>query len=391
MKTEVDCRTRTQVANLTAEVPPRPAADDDVAEQLAGMWKDLLSVDSVGLEDNYFDLGGDSSLAVHLFARIDKLFKIKLPIATLFEAPTIAELTEIIRREAPIFSWSCLVPIQPNGSRPILFCTHGAGGTVLTYRDLSRELGPDQPFYGLQAQGLDGNHPLLMRIEDMAAAYVKEIRQLQPHGPYFLSGYCMGGTIAFEIAQQLQARGEKVAFLALFDTMNWRQIPLPSVWAKGYHMVERLVFHAANFFLLDAQGKKKFFREKVQVLRNRVPVWRGMLAAKLGLRSEIVGPEASVLGQIWRNNDQACIAYTAKPFPGAVIDFRPRAQYRMYRKANAKWERLAEQGQHVVVLPVYPAGMLVEPFVKQLAIELRKALDKALEHDNQQSKMESAN
>ena len=255
---------------------------------------------------------------------------------------------------------------------------HGAGGNILIYRDLSLNLGSDQPFYGLQCQGLDGSCPPLARIEEMATLYIKEIRRVQPHGPYFIGGYCMGGTIAFEVAQQLRAEGEQIALLALFDTMNWSKISLPSFWGKSYYSGQRLVFHAANFLRLDSQGKAKFFSEKMKVLRSRVPVWKGMLLDRFLKNSRTEKSKSLVLGQIWQANDRACTNYVPQTYSGVVTDFRPVKQYRINDKPDAKWERLAQKGQEVVVLPVYPAGMLVEPFVKHLAVALKKSIDGAI-------------
>jgi pimeloyl-ACP methyl ester carboxylesterase len=360
--------------SLTAQMV---VSEDDTTRRLAGIWQDLLGVKSISLDQNYFDLGGDSPLAVQLFAQIEKTFKVKLPLATLFEAPTIEELARILRREASAPRWSPLVTIQPAGSRPPFFCIHGAGGNVLIYRDLSQNLGPDQPFYGLQSPGLDGSRPPLTRIEEMATLYVKEMRKVQPYGPYFLGGYCMGGTIAYEMAQQLRAQGQQVALLALFDTLNWYNVPLPSIWAKGYHSGERLLFHAANFFKLDSAGRAKFFWEKVKILRTRIPVWRGMLLSKFVKGTATVKSESRVLGQIWGENDRASMDYAPQPYPGVITDFRPMKQYRMNNKPELKWDHLARGGQEIVVLPVYPAGMLVEPFVKHLAVALRKSMDVA--------------
>ncbi len=366
---------------LTDSMPTQVSETEDATtSQLARIWQDLLGVKSIGLDQNYFDLGGDSPLAVQLFAQIERIFGVKLPLAILFEAPTIEELARILRRETSTSRWSPLVGIQPAGSRPSFFCVHGAGGNVLIYRELSQHLGLDQPFYGLQSPGLDGSRPPLTRIEDMAALYVKEIRRLQPHGPYFLGGYCMGGTIAYEMAQQFLAQGEKVALLALFDTMNWYKVPLPSIWEKSYHAGQRLLFHAANFFDLDRAGKGKFFLEKMKVLRNRFPVWRGMLLGRLLKNSITTKSKSRVLGHIWETNDRAGFHYDPQPYPGVITDFRPVKQYRMCNKPGLKWDRLAQGGHEIVVLPVYPAGMLVEPFVKHLAVALRKSIDDASAH-----------
>ncbi|MGB9309175.1 MAG: alpha/beta fold hydrolase [Candidatus Acidiferrales bacterium] len=357
----------------TSQVP----LTDDTTKQLTLIWQEILGVDSITPDQNYFDLGGDSSVAVQLFAQIDKTFGVKLPLAALFDAPTINELARVLRREESPTGWSPLVTIQSSGSRPPFFCIHGAGGTVLIYRELAQRLGPNQPFYGLQAMGLDASCPPLTRIEDMAAAYTQEIRKKQPHGPYFLGGYCMGGTVAFEVAQQLQAQGERVALLALFDTMDWSKIPPATIWDKCYHALERLVFHAANFSRLDRAGKSQFLREKVEILRSRLPVWRGMLLASLSKAPRADESESRLLAKIWRTNDLACMNYMPRPYPGIVTDFRPLKQYRMFDKPDAKWDRLAQGGQRIVVLPTYPAGMLVEPFVQYLAASLEKVIDDA--------------
>jgi phthiocerol/phenolphthiocerol synthesis type-I polyketide synthase E len=352
---------------------------DETTRELARIWQELLGLESIGVDQNYFDLGGDSSLAVHLFVRIEKIFKVKLPLATLFEAPTIEELAKILREETTASSgWSPLVAIQPNGSRPPFFCMHGAGGNVLIYRELSQHLGPDQPFYGLQAPGLDGSCPPLATIEEMATLYAKEIRKFQVHGPYLIGGYCMGGTLAYEVARRLQASGEEISLLALFDTMDWSKVRLRSAWGRAYHEIERLYYHAANFFQLDAVGRREFFGEKVEALRNRLPVWKGMLFAKFVKGETATASQSRALGQIWKANDRACIVYVPQPYPGVVTDFRPMKQYRMFDLPNAKWERLAQRGQQVVDLPVYPAGMLVEPFVRHLAVGLRKAIDNVI-------------
>jgi phthiocerol/phenolphthiocerol synthesis type-I polyketide synthase E len=351
---------------------------DDVTSRLTRIWQEILGVDSVGVDQNYFDLGGDSSAAVHLFAQIEREFKVKLPLATLFEAPTIVELAQILRRESSPSGWSPIVAIQPAGTRPPFFGMHGAGGNILIYRDLSLRLGSNQPFYGLQAPGLDGSRPLLTRVEDMAILYAKEIRKMQPHGPYFLGGYCMGGTVALEVAQQLQAQGERVALLALFDTMDWSKIPIPSFLGKGYQSLQRLAFHAANFYRLDGRGKAQFLAEKVRTLRSRIPVWRGMLLAEFNRHPHAAAPESLLLAKVWQANDRACVNYVPRPYAGSITDFRPLKQYLAFDRPGAKWDLIAQGGLEIVVLPVYPAGMLVEPLVKYLATALEKSIDDAI-------------
>jgi phthiocerol/phenolphthiocerol synthesis type-I polyketide synthase E len=369
------------VLPLAAADTPKVRADvtaDDTARRLTQIWQELLGVGSIGVHQNYFDLGGDSSLAVQLFSRISSAFNVRLPLATLFDAPTIAELAQVLSHEVSAAHWSPMVAIQPSGSRPPFFCIHGAGGNVLIYRDLSRHLGSDQPFYGLQSQGLDGTSPPLTTIEEMAALYVAEIRKVSPHGPYYLGGYCMGGTVAFEVAQQLSVQGQQVSLLALFDTMDWSKIPAASVWTRSYQVIQRLTFHVANFLCLDLAGMVKFFREKLEILGDRLPLWMGMQLAKLDpQRLRRTMPESRALGRLWQLNDRACISYVPRSYPGRITDFRPRKQYQRYSKPEAKWDLLAKGGQEIIVLPVYPAGMLVEPFVKHLAVVLQDSIDSA--------------
>jgi len=354
------------------------ALKSDTSARLTRIWQEMLGVESISPDQNYFDLGGDSILAVQLFVRIEQEFNAKLPLATLFDAPTIRELAEILQPGASSTGWSPLVAIQPDGTRPPFFCIHPHGGNVLIYRDLSRHLGSDQPFYGLQCRGLDGTQPPLTRIEDMAALYINEIRKAQRRGPYFLGGYCLGGAVAFEVARQLRSQGEQVALLALFDTMNWTGVSVPSIWLRSCHLGQRLTFHVTNFLSLDSDGKAEFLREKAKTAWRRVRVWRSILRAKFGEPSAASDSDAWILGQIWRANIRAYMNYAPRPYPGAVTDFRPAKQYRGWDGPELKWKGLAEGGDEVVVLPVNAPGMMVEPYVKHLAAALAKSIDAAI-------------
>ena len=383
---------RTLTLGPAARSEARPASQNgnhETSDRLARIWQEILGIVSVSPDQNYFDLGGDSSLAVQMFAEIEKTFKIKLPLATLYEAPTIEELSKILSGETAAAGWSPLVAIQVAGSRPPFFCMHGAGGTVLMYRDLSRRLGDDQPFYGLQAQGLDGTSSPLTTVEGMASLYVSEIRSVQPHGPYFLGGYCLGGTVAYEVAQQLRSEGETVALLALFDTMNWHKIPL-TVWSKSSHAMQRLYFHAASFFSVDSEGKARFLKEKLGVLKSRIPVWQGMLLSRFRNGSSQAVSNSLLLGKVWQANDRASWNYIPKPYPGVLTDIRPAKQYQVFSKPDLKWDRLAQGGQESIVLPVNPAMMLVEPFVEHLAIALRRSIDTAISRTDANSSSKAA-
>jgi thioesterase domain-containing protein len=206
---------------------------DEVERELAAIWRDLLGVSEVGVHDDFFELGGQSLVAVRMFHRIGKKFGVELQLASLFEAPTIAHVASLLRSRMetqesqqdaapppPPSPQGALVTIQPGGARPPFFCVHGAGGNVLCFREVARAMNEAQPFYGLQARGVDGVLAPHETVEEMAEAYVGEMRALQPEGPYFLGGYSGGGMVAFEMARRLTASGHEVGLLAFIDTFH---------------------------------------------------------------------------------------------------------------------------------------------------------------------------
>jgi amino acid adenylation domain-containing protein len=201
------------------------APRDAVESQLVRIWEDVLHAHPISVTHDFFELGGHSLLAARLMDRIEQAFGKRLPLAMLFQARTVEQLGAALRDESLSPSWSSLVPIQTGGNRPPFFCIHGIGGNVVGFYDLARALGPDQPVYGLQAQGLDGKTPPHTRVEEMAAHYIDEIRCVQPEGPYFLGGLSFGGAVAFEMARQLQAEGQQVGLLALFATFPGTPTP----------------------------------------------------------------------------------------------------------------------------------------------------------------------
>ncbi|HMI17032.1 MAG TPA: amino acid adenylation domain-containing protein, partial [Bradyrhizobium sp.] len=213
--------TLTAAADSGEVMPPRNLLE----LELIRLWRRLFQQEDIGRQDNFFELGGHSLLAARLATEIDKLLGCKLPIAALFQSPTVESLTRRLTGENWAPPWSSLVPLQPLGAKPPFFLAHGWGGDVFVFLGLAELLAPDQPAYGLQAVGLDGKSARHTTIENMAAHYVQEIRSFQPEGPYYLGGYSMGGLIAFEMAQQLHRLGQRVALLVLFDTMPICVIP----------------------------------------------------------------------------------------------------------------------------------------------------------------------
>ena len=223
---------------------PILAASDEIESKLVEIWQSVLGIESISIKDNYFELGGNSLLAVKVFAQIEEKLGKVLPLSLLIKAPTIEKLAKFIRKSEISEEWSPLVQIQSGKeTKPKLFCVHGGGFNILVYRDLALLMGEDYPVYALQARGLSGesDRSWLNEVEDIAKDYIREIQKVQPEGPYLLSGLSKGGITALEIAQQLKAQGHEVALLAMYDTNSPQGIELlplvPRFFSAFYYLV----------------------------------------------------------------------------------------------------------------------------------------------------------
>lgn len=369
----------TQKDNSTLLAPDQPqpessktvvAPRDDLERQLTKIWENVLGVKSISITDNFYDLGGDSLLAVRLFAEIEKVFHKKLPLASLLMAPTVAQLVNQLRQDQGAAPWSSVVPIQPNGSKPPLFCIHGAGGNILSFRDLARYLGSQQPFYGLQSLGLDGKQTPLTTVEDMARCYLQEIRTIQPKGPYFLSGYCFGGKIALEIAQLLCLDGETVALLALLEpspvnfSTSENQVPYQRSYSdrlKG--LFQRLIHRGFQDVI-----KQQFLK----------------LVSKLYQFLGISLPQSLQIIKVQEANTFASKNYVAKRYyPNPVTMFltseriaqSPELQKGWIELVTGKLEIQEISGKH---LDDQPGSFLKDPHVELLAQTIRACIEQVI-------------
>ncbi|KAG0163280.1 putative NRPS-like protein biosynthetic cluster, partial [Apophysomyces sp. BC1015] len=213
------------IPNVKLERKALPARDSTSSQTpmekaLAQLWAEIFGLEKVYRHDNFFDLGGHSLLAMRLISRIHASLNVNITIRTLFEAPSVAELAQrlLILDGTRENAFAVLLPLQPKGARPPLFCIHPGGGLSWSYIGLSSHLGADQPVYGLQDRGFDGAAPLAETIDAMASDYIEHIRRIQPNGPYHLLGWSFGGYMAHSMATQLEQQGESVALLALLDS-----------------------------------------------------------------------------------------------------------------------------------------------------------------------------
>ena len=319
----------------TGFVPPRDALE----RQLAQIWSEILDVESVGVKDNFFALGGHSLLAVRLMAKIQQEFGKSLPLATLFQSPTIADLANLIKTEKNVPTNFCLVPIQPKGNKSPFFCIHAVGGDVLCYADLAGHLGLEQPFYALRSLGLDGSCEPLTRIEDMAATYIKALQTIQPEGPYQLGGWSIGGAIAFEMAVQLKASGHTVSLLALIDSyapiqkfkdsLLMDDTILLADWVKNLSGLSNkaLSISAEILRLLEAQEQLNY------VLKQAKEV--GLLPKEMGQK------QGSSLFRVFKANSQAIARYTPQPYLGRITFFYADESMKQNQDPSLGWASVA--------------------------------------------------
>jgi amino acid adenylation domain-containing protein len=349
---------------------------DAIEARLVEIWEDVLSVRPIGVADDFFQLGGHSLLAVQMFARLREGLGVTLPLATLFQAPTIAGLAACIRENQPLSSGRSLVAIRRIGSRPPLFAVPGVGGNVLCYGDLARLLSPDQPFYGLQSRGLDGLAAPLTRIEDIAAAFVDEIRAVRPEGPYYLVGTCMGGVVTWEMAQQLRRAGQEVGLLALLET--WPPMPDAASWSMSLGLRSRAMLGFTT-------GRLRLHLETLQRLRGherlRYLRRRATLVARRLVRRDILGgnrPEF-YMEVVTQANLLAFQHYEPRAFEGPVVLFRAeRRDVQSRDDRRLVWRELAIGGLEVHSIAAEDSGlMLMEPHVRPLAERLGACLERA--------------
>jgi thioesterase domain-containing protein/acyl carrier protein len=348
---------------LKTYVAPR----HQLEQTIAAIWSKVLGIEPISIHDNFFELGGDSLLAVQVLAQLRETLQIDLDAHSLLNNSTIIALAELISasQSRPPTLPACLVTIQTgNILTPPLFLMHPVGGHVYFYRELVEQLGSEQPVYGLQAQGVDGKAEPLTQVEEMAALYVKALRVLQPKGPYFLGGASFGGTLAFEMAQQLHALGQTVALLALMDTPGLGHLPVEL--NEDAEILAYMLELGYGISVSVEELRQLELDEQLDYLKQ----------LKIPNLTDLDFTQFRTVLKLFKIHSKAMRDYVPKIYPGKILFFR--AQERdAYLPHNPElaWIDLARQGTEVHIVPGNHITMSELPQVQVLANRLKICLE----------------
>ncbi|NNC00087.1 amino acid adenylation domain-containing protein, partial [Corallococcus exiguus] len=354
------------------------APRDALEMQLARIWEDLLGVPSVGVRSSFFELGGHSLLAVRMVAAVRERLGKSIPLSVLFQQPTIEQLAQVLRDDSQ--DWTPLVPLERGepGKRP-LFLVHPGGGNVLAYSELARRLGPSLPVFGLQSRGLDGR-PVAESIEEMATLYIEAIRTVQPHGPYQLGGWSLGGVIAYEMARRLREAGEAVDLLALIDAH-----------------VHGLTKHAQAETQLDSETRARLafahatataFGQELSVPDEALAQGDDVMLDHLlqeGLRARILDAHSGLaqlraLFNVFRANLFAHEKYAPKPYDGTALLLSASGVAEAIPRHRG-WEPLVRGGLEVHDVAGGHHELMQDPHLGSVVEHLRSALAAVTSND----------
>jgi amino acid adenylation domain-containing protein len=317
---KIDALPLTANGKLDRKALPKPEQDafasrayeapiGDVEQKMAGLWAELLKLDRVGRNDNFFQIGGDSLAVMRMVQSLNQTFGVTVPIRNVFQNPTIAALSAKMSESGKSKTRQNLVPLKVGGTKPPIYYVHASSGHVFRYMALVNALGNDQPAYGLQASGLEAGETLGESIESMAKSYIDAIKEFQPAGPYRLLGYSSGGLLAFEMAQQLRQRGDVVDFLAILDTT------LPNPRANRVPTDDEVVLDMASAMgLADLVGT----RSPLPSLAELVDIARK--AGRVPADFQTVHVER--MAGVFRNTVRTCPDYKMCDWPGSMLLIR---------------------------------------------------------------------
>ncbi|MEG3875944.1 amino acid adenylation domain-containing protein [Microcoleus sp. herbarium7] len=344
---------------------------------LVKIWENLLAINSIGITDNFFELGGHSFLAVRLMAQIYERFGQNLPLSILFENPTIEKLAKIVSQPTNLSSGSPLVALNSSGSRTPFFCVHAAGGDILAYLSLADKIGEDQPFYALE-QSPNSLEVEAKSVEETAAYYLQEIRAVQPEGPYLLGGWCFGGVVAFEMAQQLQKQGQKIDLLVVIDAILPETVIKPTKDDDAKFLI-RLAESIKNWFGIDFSVSYDEMRslsldEQFQLLNRKA----NFIVSDTEITQHIRDYK------VFKSHVQAMRDYVPQVYPHKITLFRASDKIAHDFESTEfhsddlllGWGKCSQQAIEVIEVPGNHFSMFAEPHVQKLAQQLKCCLDR---------------
>lgn len=327
----------------------RTSASDE--HKMLDIWKRILNRSELGINESFFNLGGDSLTATFLSVEIEEIFDKCVPVSQIYENDTIEKLIGILSYKEEASPHLHLVPLQTAGNKPPLFTIDIIGGIIPYYRKIAGYLGKTQPVYALRLHN-EYSEAASETIEQIASNYVKEIRQVQPMGPYYLAGYSLSGLIAFEVAQQLYCQGQKVDLLAMLDTRNHKEYPLRTFWQRTVFFMRRL--------------------RAVPTLNDRIGYISGMLYRKIvkaTKESQAMTRERERWQRIVQDRN---LSYTPLQYPGQLTLFRAIGDPIFVKTMDAElgWNGLADGGIVVYETPGDHGSMLKDDNLEILAKKL---------------------
>jgi amino acid adenylation domain-containing protein len=347
----------------------------DVEKLVAEIWQDVLGLKEISIYDNFFEIGGHSLAAIQIMTRIEKETGKRLPIATLFESSSIQSLALLLQMDSKSITWDSLVPIRPKGSKTPLYIVHGGGLNVLLFNTLAVNMDHDQPIFGLQAKGLNGLDEPLDKLEDIAAHYVAEILKQNPNGPYALAGYSFGGSIAFEMAKQLQLHGKEVKILALFDSYAEQTASALPKHIRAFAKVAKLAKSVMYTFVLFAKTPVETYKYKTRTVDMRLKTLFWKLS--YGNYKKHVG-FFGYPAEIDDKNQKAAASYFLEPYNGTIDLFRAKVRtYYMDDPVYLGWKKYALKGVRVHDIPGDHNNIFEPPNDKEFASVLQRCLNQS--------------
>jgi thioesterase domain-containing protein/acyl carrier protein len=349
----------------------------EVERELLVLWKELLNLDHVGLDDDFFDLGGDSLVGVQLFSAVKAKYDVEFGLSLLFDTRSVRQLASYIAEQVSLTTEakpepsSLLIPLQSGGTRPPVYWIPGSlGNSVLEFRLISSLLGNDQPVYGFEVKAPEMEEEM-ESIEQRAERLIEALHSLQPQGPYRLIGFCGGGLIAFEMAQQLSKKGEEVQFLGIVDCAEPHH---PYNWEEKLRFnSERAIWRTRQFL---KRGLVGCTRQIIYRLNQFVRVF--LSKTIYTQKSDVQTPEA-LLDLMEKKALRAANRYYSKPYPGDLVVFIGRDTYYyagLSESADPRlvWCSLSKGRSDVRRISGDHLGMLNLPNVREFAEQLKPFL-----------------